>query len=314
MTDAVALRIMITGATGFIGSRVVRGLLGEGCEVIALVRHTGSTERLQELAEVATIVRGDFHDPSTWERRLGELRPTAVVHLAWHTSPGQYRNDPGNLTDLTSSLRLLERAQNWGCSRFVGVGTCLEYDTRCGYLSESVPLAPTSLYASCKAALYFAASSWARNRGLSFAWARLFYQYGPGEDPRRLIPSVVNALLTGRQIALTSGMQVRDYLHVDDVASAITKLVLGRAQGAFNVGSGRPIRIRDLAKIVERQVGRHDLLRVGDLPDPEDEPPFICANNARLRENVEWEPALSLEQGIADTITWWAKRTSNVFG
>ena len=311
MTQVSVRRVMVTGATGFIGSRVVRQLVAEGCEVIALTRPGGSTERVEQLGAAVTIVPGDFHHPAAWERRLNDLRPDALVHLAWHTVPGQYRSHPGNVTDLTASLGLLERAQGWGCSRFVGIGTCLEYDPHSGFLSEDVPLVPTSLYASCKAALYLSASAWAHKRGLSFAWARLFYQFGPGENPRRLIPSVVIALLTGRPLALTSGQQVRDYLHVDDVADAISRLIFSDAQGAFNVGSGRPMRVRDLVNIVESQIGKHGLIRIGELPEPEDEPPFICANNARLRRAVDWQPAQTLEERLSNTISWWANRTSN---
>ncbi len=252
------------------------------------------------------IVEGDFHKPTDWEDTLADLRPTGLVHLAWHAEPGNYRNHPGNLADLTASLRLFERAQAWGCDRFVGVGTCLEYAVDRGYLSEDVPLAPRCLYASAKASLYLAAAAWARATGASFAWARLFYQFGPGEDRRRLVPSVIGALLDNRPVALTAGFQVRDYLHVDDVATAIAQLAVTDASGPFNVGSGRPVRVRDLVEELETQIGRPGLIQYGELPDVHNDPPFICANSDHLRAAIGWQPSRTLEDGLAETIDWWA--------
>jgi nucleoside-diphosphate-sugar epimerase len=285
---------------------VVRALVAQGCEVIALVRPSGSHTRLAELGAQVGIVEGDFHIPTEWEDQLGTPRPTGLVHLAWHAEPGNYRNHPGNLADLTASLRLFERANAWGCARFVGVGTCLEYATDRGYLSEDVPLAPHCLYESAKASLYLSASAWARTTGASFAWVRLFYQHGPGENPRRLVPSVVNALLANRPVALTAGWQVRDYLHVDDVAAAIAQLTISDATGPFNVGSGRPVRVRDVVDELESQIGRAGLIQYGELADARDDPAFICANTGRLRAATGWQPRRTLEAGLADTIAWWA--------
>jgi nucleoside-diphosphate-sugar epimerase len=215
------------------------------------------------------------------------------------------------LTDLSASLLLLERARAWGCLRFVGVGTCLEYATDRGYLSEDVPLVPLCLYESSKASLYLTSAAWARNTGASLAWARLFYQFGPGEDLRRLVPSVVTALLANRPVAVTTGLQVRDYLHVDDVAAAIAQLAISDATGPFNVGSGRPVRVRDLVSELEHQIGRPGLILYGELPDTDD-PPFICANSRRLRAATGWQPSRTLEAGLAETIAWWTERRATL--
>jgi nucleoside-diphosphate-sugar epimerase len=258
------------------------------------------------------IVEGDFHHPAAWADQFAELRPTLLVHLAWHAEPGKYRNDPGNLVDLTASLRLFERAQGWGCVRFVGVGTCLEYATDRGYLGEDVPLDPRCLYSASKASLYLSAAAWARNSGASFAWARLFYQFGPGEDLRRLVPSVVTALLDNRPVALTSGFQVRDYLHVDDVAAAIAQLAINDVTGPFNIGSGRPVRVRDLVGELENQIGRRGLIQYGERPDAHEDPPFLCANTERLRAAIAWQPKRTLEEGLAETIAWWAERRTEM--
>jgi len=141
--------------------------------------------------------------------------------------------------------------------------------------------------------------------GLSFAWLRLFYLYGPREDHRRLIPSVINALLAGRPVATTSGDHMRDYLHVHDAANAIRTIAMSRVTGAINVGSGSAVRIREIVRRLGDEIGRPELIGWGQLTSRAEEPPFICAGVERLSAELNWSPARNLEQGLKETITWW---------
>jgi nucleoside-diphosphate-sugar epimerase len=298
-------RILVTGAAGFIGARLVRQLAERGCDVLALTRPGSAAERLAGQRDRLRIVEADFHDASAVGALLADARPAAIVHLAWHTEPGRYLTDPGNLTDLNASLRLCELASRSGCRRVVGVGTCLEYDSSPGLLREETPLAPRSPYASCKAALFLAGREWARQRDVSFAWARIFYPYGPGEDRRRLVASVATALLAGRQVATTTGEQRRDYIHVDDVGEALASIALGDLEGAVNVGSGSAPPVREIIATIARTLGREELVRYGERPTPPDEPAEIRADPGRLRDELGWRAALPLDQGLGATIEWW---------
>jgi nucleoside-diphosphate-sugar epimerase len=299
--------VLVTGAGGFIGSRVVDRLAERGVDVLALVRPGSARGRLVPRPTAVRIVEADFNDAGTVGALLAEAAPGALVHLAWHTEPGRYLTDPGNLADMTASLRLFELAGQRGCRRVVGVGTCLEYDCSRGRLREDTPLAPRSPYASCKAALFLAGREWARQRGVSFAWARIFYPYGPREDERRLVASVATSLLAGRRVATTTGEQRRDYIHVDDVADALASIVLGDLEGAVNVGTGAAPAVREIIATIARTIGRADLVGFGERPSSPDEPAEIRADIGRLRRELGWRPSISLEQGLGATIEWWRR-------
>ena len=120
-------------------------------------------------------------------------------------------------------------------------GTCAEYDTDIGYLREDSPTKPSTLYAASKLSLSILGQQLAKDAGIRFAWARIFYLYGDNENPRRMVPALINALLHGDIFSASTGEQVRDYLHVNDVASALWFIVEHQLNGIYNVSSGEPV-------------------------------------------------------------------------
>jgi len=301
------MRILVTGAAGFIGSHVARALLLSGHEVIALVRPATPLGRLADLADRLTVIRASLEDDGLVEA-LRRVQPEGCIHLAWYAEPGKYLEAPENVACLSASLRLLETLAASKCRHVVMAGTCAEYDTELGYLREDGPTAPRTIYAASKLALSLVAAARATQLGIGFAWARLFYLYGPDEDPRRLVPSVVRALLDGRPFDASPGGQVRDFLHVADVAAAFVALAEGGAKGIFNVCSGEPITIRRLMSLVGETLGRGDLLNFGAIPYRAWDPAFICGDNRRLRAQTSWLPRQPLPQGLAATVDWWKAR------
>ena len=142
---------------------------------------------------------------------------------------------------------------------------------------------------------------------MGVTWARLVYLYGPMEDARRLVPSVVRALLAGEPAAISPGQQVRDFLHVEDVAAALATLGQQNLDGVFNIGSGEPITVAEVALTLGRLCGRESLVRIGARPYASGDPMYVCADNARLR-STGWRPAYNLEAGLADSVRWWRDR------
>src|SRR5437879_7525013 len=181
---------------------------------------------------------------------LERVRPEACIHAAWYAEPGKSLDSPRHLDSLRSSLDLLESLAKAGCKHVVGVGTCFEYAMQDKPLTEDSPTGPFTLYAAAKLAFYLVAAQRAAQLGMGLAWSRLFYLYGPYEDERRLVPAAIKALVAGREFPSTSGEQVRDYLHVEDVASAICTLSRRRLAGTFNVCSGAPVTIAGLLQIL----------------------------------------------------------------
>jgi nucleoside-diphosphate-sugar epimerase len=298
------MRVLITGASGFIGSRLIRHLLADDQEVVALVRQPDRIPRLEGVRASIELVRADLRDHESIEQAVRGARPDLVIHLAWYPGGAERWSSPGNLDALHDSVNLIHAVGRSGCRRFVGVGTCVEYDVSGGYLSEGSRLRPNTMYGVGKLSLFYALEQLASLYGLDYAWPRIFYVYGSGEDPERLIAYVINQLLDDEPALLTSGRQIRDYLHVDDVAAAIWQVAASPFNGAVNVGSGEPVSVAQVAASIGTIMGKPSLVKLGARPDRPGDPAFICANNARLRQ-LGWQPRYRLESGLRQTIAWW---------
>lgn len=299
------MTVLVTGATGFVGSQVVRQLVASGEDVALIVRLGSSRRRLDGVLDRVQVFEGDLDDGAAIERLLERCRPQACVHAAWYAVPGEYLASAHNLDSMRSSLDLLERLARAGCTHVVGIGTCFEYEMQSTPLNEDSPTKPSTLYAAAKLAFYLVAAQRAAQLGIGLAWARLFYLYGPYEDERRLVPAAIKALSAGREFLATSGKQVRDYLHVEDVASALCALSRNELGGVFNVCSSRPVTIADLMRTLGELLGRPELIRLGTLPNREWDPAYVCGDNLRLRTDAHWEPRYAPRDGLAQTIAWW---------
>jgi nucleoside-diphosphate-sugar epimerase len=232
----------------------------------------------------------------------------AAIHAAWSVIPGEYLTSPANDSYCRASLRLLSSLIASGCGSIVGIGTCFEYEQRATPLDEKARTRPLTPYAAAKLETALAAEALTRDAGIRFAWARLFYLYGPWEDPRRLVSGVTLKLLEGKRAAVTRGRQVRDFLHVADVAGALVSVALGSVRGPVNIGSGVPVTVREVLETIGDLTGRSDLLDFGARADNLVDPPYVCADNARLRDETHWEPQYSLRAGLEQTIAWWRSR------
>ena len=298
------MKILVTGANGFVGSQVARVLLQGGHELRASVRQHSALDAVEDVATRIEWVPIDLFD-SDPDALAGLTRGVEVcIHLAWYAVPGQYLASPENLRCVTGSLRLLESLAEAGCRRAVFVGSCFEYDFEPGTLAEMGPVRPQSLYAASKLATSLMGEQLARLRNVGFVWARLFYLYGPFEDGRRLVPSVIDSLLSGQSVDVTKGTQVRDFLHVADVGAALAAIALSDMTGVVNVGAGRPVTVREVVGTIESQIGREGLVRFGARPENPTDPPIVVADNRRLVEGTGWSPVYDLVSGLRQTIDW----------
>ena len=300
------MRILLTGAAGFIGSHVTEELLRRGCRVTALLRPGGDTARISRCLSELETLPADFEAPGPID--LGSSKPDVLVHLAWYCAPADYRSSPRNADWIASSMRLIQGAAAAGCRRVVVTGTCFEYAQGGGVFSEASPIDPLNLYAASKRSLCLIAERYCAENRISLAWPRLFYLYGPRENEKRLMPYVINRLLAGENCPLTAGTQVRDFLHVADVASAVCDGALSAVDGPLNIGSGVPVTVAEVAREIGRQLGGEDLLALGAQPTPPGDPPFICADPGKLAASTGWRPRFDLQTGLADAIEWWRER------
>lgn len=306
------MRVLVTGAAGFIGSHVTRQIVQEGHAVWAVVSPRGSTERIDDIKAQLSLAPTDLRDHSSVRDLVASARPDCAIHLAWYAAPGLYWTAPENLDCVAMTLNLAQHLADARCTRLVAAGTCAEYDWSYGFLSEEVtPLNPRTLYGACKNATREMLERFCKQAAMSFAWTRFFYLYGPEEARDRLVPSVISALLGGQSAKCTGGIQFRDYLHVQDAASALWAVAKSGFSGAVNIGSGQPVTIRAMVETIAELLDRKRNVEFGALPaDPQD-PLLLVADVRRLKSQTGWEPAWSLEEGLRRTVAWWRQKNEN---
>ena len=306
-------RILLTGAGGFVGRPCLEALVERGWEV-----HAVTSREAPESAGGARWRRADLLDAGEIRALIRDVRPSHLLHLAWHLDPrGDLYRSPENFRWVSAGLELLRAFAEAGGRRVVFVGSGAEYDWRHGFCSEAAtPLAPSTTYGLCKRALSELFGDFLALHGpeVTGAWARLFFLYGPHERPQRLIASVIQSLLRGEATRCSHGRQLRDYLFTLDAATALVEVLDSKVGGVINVASGEPTRLADLIRRTARRLGREDLVELGAIPVPADDPPLVVADVRRLRREVGWQPAWDVDDALDHTIDWWRGRPSEPEG
>jgi nucleoside-diphosphate-sugar epimerase len=294
-------KILITGASGFIGRNCLRALLRLGYEV-----HAVCPDSLEEAYPAVKWHRADLLKLEEAKELVAGLKATHLLHFAWYAEPKKYWTSDENFKWVRASTELLKEFYSNGGHRAVMAGTCAEYDWGQGICSENTtPLLPTTVYGKCKHSLQGALADFSGKTGLSSAWGRIFFLYGPNEHPARLVSSVIISLLQGKPASCSYGNQIRDFLHVEDVASAFVALLESDVRGAVNIASGRPIALKEVICKIGEKLKQPKLIRLGDIPSPKDEPPLLVADVKRLKEEVGWAPKYDIDSGLDQTIKWW---------
>lgn len=261
------IKVLITGATGFVGKQILNSFSGNNANLFPVVR-LGKEDSVSSLPNVERVISSPdiFKETeSWWAEQCRDI--DVVIHAAWYAEPGNYLLSELNMICMVGSLNLARGAAIAGVKRFIGIGTCFEYDLDVGVLSVETPIKPLTPYASAKAALYLILSQWLPTQSVQLAWCRLFYLFGEGEDDRRFVPYLRKKLENGEIAELTSGTQIRDFLDVREVGRKIASVALGTQIGPINICSGTPITVRQFAEKIADEYGRRDLLDFGKRAD-----------------------------------------------
>lgn len=299
-------KVLLTGASGFIGRHAIPLLVKSGYEVHAV---SFSTKPSLEREFGLFWHRCDLLNSDEQKRLMAEVKPTHLLHFAWYAIPGKYWVSLENLRWVQASLDLLLNFIDQGGKRAVLAGTCAEYDWSYGYCCERVtPTQPSTLYGTSKYSLNEMLRCLSRQTGLSSAWGRIFFLYGPYEHPDRLVSSVIRSILKGEHTRCSHGKQLRDFLYVEDVASAFVTLLESEVQGAINIASGQSIALKDVIYKIADRLSRNELVQLGALPSSANDPPLLVGDVRRLTEELKWRPENNLEQGLDQTIAWWKGR------
>jgi nucleoside-diphosphate-sugar epimerase len=306
-------RVLVTGASGFVGRHVCRALHGAGAKVIGWVRSTdGMHDFPFEHRYVDLTERDDVRDG------VVESRVQYVIHLAAETYRGieTHKYRASYETNLLGTLNLIE-----GCDRlqtlkrFIFIGTCEEYGNQPGPFDESCVEAPVTAYGLSKLSATQLLRSLAMVRDFPVWILRPSVVYGPGQDRSMFLPALVGALLDGRRFAMTSGAQTRDYLYVDDLVSAIVGTFTAPRAGAYvlNISSAAPLRIEELARLAADIIG-HDaqsLIDFGALEYRVGEAMHYSARNLLAQAVLNWKPRVSIEEGVRRTVEYMRQRRAD---
>ena len=267
-------RFLVTGATGFIGSAVVRRLEKDGHEVV--------TRRIDLLAA----------SDDELARFVEEAGASHCIHAAWYTNHADYLTHDVNRQWAAASLKLAAAFSG----RFVGLGTCLEYDVALasGPLAEASPLLPETLYARSKVELFRALEA----RGADFAWARVFFVYGPGDRDGRLIPHMAAQFSRGEAAGPTYGGLKRDYIHVDDLAGQLARIANSPVRGAINTGTGEAPTLSEIFVAGASAFGRPELAESNC--ETGGQPLLIQADLGRFRHEIGQAEARGVAEGLRD--------------
>lgn len=310
MTAVASRRVLVTGASGFVGRFVPQRLLDQGWEVHLLVRSAKRSHAAwaPAVADQCVFHEFDLLSHQDW-RRVSSIGATHLMHLAWIATPGVYWTSLENLDWVAASLQLIRSFAAGGGKRVVVAGSCAEYDWGSGTLDErETKIAPATLYGTAKGALTALTLAAAPRLGVSAASGTIFFPFGPFENANRLLPDVIGALLAGRDASCSEGRQVRDFLYVEDMAAAFVAILASDVQGRVNVGSGEGKTVREAVELTARAIGREDLLRFGARPMAENDPPCLIAATNRLHHEVGFKPNFTFSQGMQRTIDWWRGR------
>ena len=298
-------RVLITGATGFIGQPTIKCFDPDDFEI-----HCVTSNKLVDKSQDSVF----WHTANLLNDRersnlFDTVRPSHLLHLAWYMEPKKLWMSDMNLKWLAASMSMLEYFKEFKGERATFVGTCSEYDESYGFCSENVtPERSETLYGICKHSLREVCTSYCSKHGISFSWGRVFFSYGPHEQPVRLVPSVIVSLLRDTPVDVTLGTQMRDYLYSRDVASALVALLCSDVSGTVNIGSGEPVTIREITSKIGARLSKAELINYGGIETPQYEPPLILADVRRLKKEVGWRPKYTLDKGLNETIKWWEEK------
>lgn len=301
------MHCLVTGATGFIGSHVVRLLLEHGAEVAVLVRSTSDRWRIEDSLSRVEVIVGDLANLEQAASAIRDFGPETVFHLGWHGVRSLYRNEAEQVTqNLRGSLALLDSVRDTGCRRWVGLGSQAEYGPHSCVLTEDLPARPITTYGVVKLCVCLLTQKLCETYGIEFTWLRLVAAYGPMDDPYYLIPYTILNLLKGKSPALTNGEQRWDYLYVDDAAKALWQAAASpHAQGVFNLGSGEAYAVRNIVEQIGDLIDPSLPLGFGQVSSPTGQIMNLEIDVSRLKKATGWAPQVSLSEGLHQTVQWF---------
>ncbi len=291
-------KIVLTGASGFIGAAVLKQLVRDGNQAVVLARKESKQERIKTLSGYQTIYYEDLCRQELIDT-LAACKPDAFIHLAWKGVGGKDRNEAFQVTEnLPLAVHAVELAKAIGCQHWIGTGSQAEYGNPNCKVAETAPTNPTTLYGKAKLSSCWASLGLAESLGIKGSWVRIFSTYGVGDEPSWFIPYIISEIRKGNIPKLTQCEQLWDYLYVDDAARAILCVLYKELTGIYNIGSGQAVTLRSVVERIKAALESSIDVEYGAVPYKNDQVMHLEADISKIRQLTGWAPEITIEEGI----------------
>jgi len=301
--------ILITGATGFLGSHLASALVKEKFNVVALKRKTSSISRCNGFGEKITWI--NIEETNELKKRISEFQPEILIHAAWSGVKASERdNREGQEININFLSSLLETIKGSSVKKIIAFGSQAEYGKFEGAIDENQPCRPDSVYGETKLKTLQLLKEFSENHKKEWYWLRLFSVYGPGEDKSWLIPSTINNLISGSEMKLSPCEQRYDYIYVKDFADGIIRVVNKKENesGVFNFSSGQSISIKDIVTFLENKLAPgKGILKIGALPYRSGQVMHMQSISDKFFRTFDFCPAHTIYKGLEETSDWYIK-------
>ena len=293
------LKILVTGASGFIGSRLIKKLSISDFEVMGLTRSLYNTR----LNENIQWLSADLSLPDTYREQIQDFKPNVVIHLSWQDIPDfSFEKSKLNLNQSLDFLSFILEIKS--CKKILVSGSCSEYNKRKGKCIESDKSIPNDNFTWAKLSIYSWLLMKCAERNIALGWLRMFYVYGPGQRSESLISTILSSLKNKKLPHLRNPNNANDYVFIDDVVDSFYLAIIGEiSSGVFNIGSGKSTSVLDICKYAEKIVLGSDLLtqQFEKLVKKSESNINFWADISKAKDKLNWTPKTAIDDGINKT-------------
>lgn len=305
-------KILVTGATGFVGANLIRRLVQTNNNLHLFIRpKSNNIWRIENVIDKLNIYEVDIQDKRSVKRAILKVKPKVIFHLATF---GAYPNEDDfeNIfnTNTVATVNLINACSTIGFDSFINTGSSSEYGVCDTPMTEGTALSPVTDYGSTKAATTIILEQIARSRDLNIATIRPFSVYGPYEAKGRLVPTLISSAISGRAVPLASKKSVRDYVFVEDLIDAYLLAADKKTSGVFNIGSGKEYTTLQVFNLVKKIAGGKLRAKWNIQERRKFEPKHWVASNEKAMKLLGWKPKYNMEEGLLETYKWVSKNLS----